>query len=112
MGPRWSADRGMADRTLAGALDEDGVRDDFAGVVPLLRAARRAEVVGDPARRDATLAAMAAAASSPDGLGAGRALPHRWLGWSRRLRLATGAGLGAVTLFGGLPPPAPPPGRA
>jgi len=92
----------MADRILAGAAGEDGVPADFAGVVPLLRAARRAQAVGDPARREATLAAMAAAASEQARLGAGPALAPRRLGWSRRLRLATGAGLGAVTLFGGL----------
>src|SRR2546421_6811174 len=102
MGRHRRVDRDMADRILAGAADEDAVPADFAGVVPLLRSARRAQAVGDPARREATLAAMAAAASEQARLGAGPALAPRRLGWSRRLRLATGAGLGAVTLFGGL----------
>src|SRR5438105_1069076 len=102
MGRYRRVDRDMADRILAGAVDEDGVPADFAGVVPLLRAARRAQAVGDPARREATLTAMAAAASAQASLGAGPALAPRRPGWSRRLKLTAGAGLGAVTLFGGL----------
>src|SRR5437016_3961803 len=105
MGRRWRIDDGTAEGILAGTVDEHGVTGPFAEVVSLLRAARRASPVGEPVRREGTLAAMAAAATrsaAGAAAGSGPAVVPARVRLSGRAKLATGAAVGAMTLFGGL----------
>ena len=91
-------DADTAERMLRGAVAPDDAPNALAGTAALLQAARRPLTAADPAVEERTLAAMVAAIGSS----APTRTNNRRSTMNVTTKLAAGAAVGVISLFGGL----------